>query len=218
MRNIRLIRKKERYGLTGWGWLTVLVFFLLAGWIIIKGIVPFLSKSDPVEARVMVVEGYIPDKSLHEIIRIFRENNYELLISTGPTYDQGFFATGIRSAAHLIGYSLLRLGFDSTKLAIVPVPGEIFRDRTYNSALVSRAYLEKNRPDIRRINLVSQSVHARRSCNLYRMAFPPEIEVGNIVIPTDGIRSGNWYRSSRGFRTVVNEAIAYLYVILFFHP
>lgn len=217
MQRIKLIAKRERYGLTGWGLLVVLTTIILAALFFLRGIVPFLSAEKTIGSKVLIVEGYVPDKSLKNIIRIFEEGNYALLITTGPAYDQGFFATGIQSAAHLIGKSLLTLGFDSTKLAIVPVPGEIFRDRTYNSALVTRQYLEKHYPDIRSVNLVSQSVHARRSRYLYRLAFEPEFEVGNIVMPTEGISPGDWYKSSRGFRTVINEAIAYLYVILFFH-
>lgn len=218
MRKIRFIRKKQCRRFTFWGWLLFLMLISFLVWIFIRSVVPFLTAENPVACKVMVVEGYVSDDALLDIREIFEAGNYDLLITTGPHYDQGYFITGVKSAAELIGRSLIRLGFDSTKLSIVPIPRRIFRDRTYNSALVTRQYLKTNHPDVKKINLVSQSVHARRSHYLYRMAYEPEYVVGNVVIQNENIQPGNWYKSSRGFRTVIDETIAYLYVVLFFFP
>lgn len=218
MRKIKFIRKKQCRRFTIWGWLLFLMLISFLVWVFIRSVVPFLTAESPVISRIMVVEGYVSDDALLDIREIFEAGNYDLLITTGPHYDQGYFITGVKSAAELIGRSLIRLGFDSAKLSIVPIPRRIFRDRTYNSALVTRQYLKTNHPDVKKINLVSQSVHARRSHYLYRMAYEPECEVGNIVIQNENIQPGNWYKSSRGFRAVINETIAYLYVVLFFFP
>ncbi len=218
MRRIGFIKKKNCYRLTLWGWAIIILVVMAMAFAFVRGIVPFLSSQHPAEARVMVVEGYLPDRSFEKVMGLFEEGNYDLLITTGPQFEQGFYATGILSSAGLVGKSLLAMGFDSTRLAIVPLPGYIYRDRTYHSAVFCKAYLQQHHPDVRHINLVSQSVHARRSRYLYRKAFGPQYEVGNIVIPTESINPTDWYKSSRGFRTVIDETIAYLYVILFFGP
>lgn len=218
MKKIKLASKRERWGLTANGWLLLLLVLALMFFIFVKKIVPFLSEEETVDARVMVVEGYVPDYAFQEIINVFNRDNYDLLIASGTYYDQGFFITGIETSAQLIANSLLFLGFDSTKLAVVPVPIGTHINRTYHSALITRAYLRQNYPTIDKINIFSLGPHARRSKCLFEMVYEPDIKVGNIVIPHVGINAKNWYKSSRGFRTVTNEVIAYIYVKLFFWP
>ena len=103
MKPIKLANKRERWGLTGWGWLVVLILLTVWIWLTARNIVPFLSKEETIAARVMVLEGYVPDYTYDEIMRIFNEEHYELLIATGTSYDQGFYISGISSAAELIG-------------------------------------------------------------------------------------------------------------------
>jgi hypothetical protein len=218
MRKIKLAAKRERWGLTPYGRLLFLVLLFFVCVVFMKSVVPFLSDENTIEARVMVVEGYIPDYAFPEIIEIFHEDNYDLIITSGTSFDQGFYVSGVETAADLIAQSLLNLGFDSSKMAVVPVPPGTFRDRTYNSALVTFNFLSQYHPEVRAINIISLGPHARRSRYLFEMVYEPEFEVGNIVIPQLGINKQNWHKSSRGFRTVINECIAYVYVKLFFWP
>lgn len=218
MAKIRLADKRVRCGLTLWGWLLLLIIFVLAGFILIKTIVPFLSVEQNIDSEVMIVEGYVAEYSYEHIINTFKEKNYRLLIASGTSYEQGFIISGFKTSADLIGQTLLFMGFDSTKLAIVPLSPEIQRDRTYNAALVVKKFLLENHPEVKKVNVISQSVHARRSLRLFRQAMGDEIEVGNIVIPADYFNKDDWYKTSRGFRAVTNEAIAYFYVLFFFHP
>lgn len=218
MAKIRLADKRVRWGLTVWGWLSLVILFTAGVVIFLKTIVPFLSIERTIDADVMIVEGYVPEYSYKKIMNIFDEKNYKLLIASGTSYEQGFIISGYATAADLIGQTLLFMGFDSTRLAIVPLSPEIQRDRTYNAALVVKKYLLENHPEVKMVNVISQSVHARRSLRLFRQAMGDEIEVGNIVIPADFFNADDWYKSSRGFRAVTNEAIAYFYVLFFFHP
>lgn len=218
MARIRLADKRIRWGLTLWGWMTLLVIMVLTGFVFVKTIVPFLSVEETIDSDVMIVEGYVAEYSYEHIISTFKEKNYRLLIASGTSYEQGFIISGFKTSADLIGQTLLLMGFDSTKLAIVPLSPKIQRDRTYNAALVVKKYLQENHPEIKKVNIISQSVHARRSLRLFRQAMGDEIEVGNVVIPSDFFNEDDWYKSSRGFRAVTNEAIAYFYVLFFFHP
>ena len=218
MRRFRIIRKRERWGLTIWGWLVLILFFIIAIIIFVRGIIPFLTPEHTLDSDIMIVEGYVPDYAFPFIIKTFNEKNYKLLITSGVSFDQGFYITGVKSAANLIYESMLKLGFDSTKMVLLPLPSGIFRDRTYNTALYIRKYFKDNNIDAKQFNLISLGVHSRRSLCLYKMVFEPKIKVGNIVITDRVYNSTNWYKSSRGFRTVLNETIGYFYVKCFFWP
>jgi hypothetical protein len=218
MKPIKLANKRERWGLTGWGWLAVLLLLTVWIWVTARNIVPFLSKEETIAARVMVLEGYVPDYAFPEIIRIFTEDNYEFLIATGTSYDQGFYISGVRSSAELIGKSLKNIGFDTTKMAVVPASSDVYRDRTFYTGQAVKTYLQKYRPEVKSINLVSVGVHARRSHYLYKLAIGSELKVGNIVIPDKNFNKKNWYKSSVGFRTVIFEMIGYLYIHWIFAP
>ncbi len=218
MKRFKLASRRERWGLTIYGWLLILMLLVLIFWGFVRFIVPFLSVEETMDAKIMVVEGYVPDYAYPGIIRIFREEDYEFIVTSGTSFDQGFYIAGVKTAADLIRNSLLKLGFDSTKVVAVPVPPEVYKDRTWHSALYTFNYLREHFPDVKKVNIVSLGPHARRSKYLFEMVYEPEIELGNIVIPHVSVRANDWYTSSRGFRTVLNESIAYLYARLFFRP
>lgn len=218
MRSFKLANKRERWGLTIYGWLFVFTLFTIAFLVYVKGIVAFLSAEDTIDAKIMVIEGYIPDYAYDEIIKSFNENNYEMIVTSGATFDQGFYLSGINTSAGLIRNSLLELGFDSAKVVAVPVPANVYKDRTYHSAIYSHKYIREHFPDVKSVNIVSLGPHATRSLYLFRMVYEPEIQVGNIVIPHISISTNNWYKSSRGFKGVMDETTSYFYVRFFFWP
>ncbi len=218
MKRIKLVSKRERWGLTLYGWLLVGVALLVFVGGYIRNVVPFLSVQNTIEAKIMILEGYIPDHAYPIIINIFYEDNYDLIITSGTTFDQGFYISGVETAAGLIRNSLLNLGFDSCKVVAVPVSPGVFKDRTYNSALYTKKYISENLPETKSINIVSLGTHSRRSKYLFKMVYEPHINVGNIVIPSKGISRYNWYKSSRGFKSIITETISYYYVLFFFWP
>jgi len=66
--------------------------------------------------------------------------------------------------------------------------------------------------------LVSMGPHARRSRLLFAKAFSPEVRVGIISLEERDFDPAHWWTSSQGFRTVVDELIAYSYARLLFRP
>jgi len=51
---------------------------------------------------------------------------------------------------------------------------------------------------------------------LYEKAFGKGSEVGIIAVPDHGYDAKRWWASSKGFRDVTDEAIAYVYARLIF--
>jgi hypothetical protein len=147
----------------------------------------------------------------------FRKGNYKLLITTGTPLEMGHLLIAYDNTASLTGASLLKAGFDSTQLAIVPSK-EIRNDRTYNSARELAQWLKKNRPDVKAVNLMSMGVHGGRSRLLFQEALGDSIRVGIISINNFYYGKRDWWKSGKGFRETMNEAFGYLYTRFFFRP
>ncbi len=183
-----------------------------------RNIVPFLSKSTPNDARVVIIEGYVEDHAYPFFLEKIAKINPTVIITTGVPLDQGFYISNLPSTAHLVARSLAALGVDTALVKVVPPNQDVQVNRTYNSAIAARAYIEQHYPDTEKVILFSTAVHARRSHYLFKKVFQPGISVGNFVAPSPYIRRTDWHKTSRAFRVVLSETIAWLYVRLFFYP
>ncbi len=92
------------------------------------------------------------------------------------------------------------------------------RDRTYSAAIALRDWLAQNNPGVKRLNVLTRGVHARRSRLLFKKAFGNEVEIGIIAVPDSAYDASHWWRYSEGVKEIVSEGAAYLYVRLFFYP
>ncbi len=212
-----LVSRKERWGLTRWGWLILMIIILLPNIIIFANLYRILAPVDRVKTDVLVLEGFISDYVLETAIKEFRDHQYHLLITTGTPLEWGHLLVAYDNTARLAASSLIKLGFDSTKLAVVGTK-EIRNDRTYNSALELKEWLKKNRPQVKALNLMTMSVHGARSRKMFQAALGDSIKVGIISVENFYYNAHNWWRSSKGFRETMNEAFGYFYVQLFFRP
>jgi len=173
----------------------------------------FLSLNRPVKTDVLVVEGWLPDYALEASMGIFRSGNYKKIVTTGGPLSVGSYLKEFADLAHLSQATLLALGMKESEVVAVPAP-EVYRDRTFHSALAVKEWLLKNDMKIRRMNLVSLGPHARRSANLFQEVFQGEVEIGSISIEPRDYDSDRWYASSEGVRSTLNEAIAYMYTVI----
>jgi hypothetical protein len=216
-KNYHLVSKKERWGLTRWGWLLLLTIFLLLNILFFANLYKILAPVEREKTDILVLEGFISDDVMETAIKEFKDYHYQLLITTGTPLEWGHLLVEYNNTAILAGASLLKLGFDSTKLVMVGTK-EIRNDRTYNSALELKSWLSKNRPDVKSINLMTMSVHGARSRKMFQEALGDTIRVGIISLKNFYYGPGDWWKSSKGFRETMNEAIGYFYVKFFFQP
>jgi len=212
-----LVNRRERWGLSLWGWL---VLFCIILFLVIWGFSNLYTLLSPVKrekTEILILEGFISDYVLQDAINEFKTNDYKLLITTGTPLEYGELLAPFKNTAKIAGMSLLKLGFDSTKLVMVGTD-EIRNDRTYNSAIALRHWLKKNKPGIKAINLMTMSVHGARSQLLFKAALGDTIRVGIISLRNfyDGPHS--WWKTSKGVRETLNEAIGYFYVRFLFRP
>ncbi|MBF2026668.1 MAG: YdcF family protein [Oscillatoriales cyanobacterium C42_A2020_001] len=182
--------------------------------VVVKNLYPFLATTNPVKADILVVEGWLPDSAIEAAIAEFQQGEYQQIMVTGGPIPQGSYLLKYKTYAELAAATLLALGLDSAKVVTVPAP-YVIKDRTFTAANALKQKLCDSISTVQAINLLTLSVHARRSQYVYQKALGPEVEVGVISINDPSYDSTRWWSSSSGFKWVMIEAISYLYIRLF---
>jgi len=108
-------------------------------------------------------------------------------------------------------------GLNNANIKILPTP-ESAQNRTFLSAVIVRDWLQKQNIKIKKINLYSQGVHARRTKALYEMAFGDQYKIGINAGKTTEYKLGNWWKSSAAAKAVITETIGLIWVKCCFYP
>jgi hypothetical protein len=170
----------------------------------------FLSPNQSVPGGVLVVEGWVPAYAAKATLEEFRRHPYLGIYATGEPMEEGNPYIGYHDYAEFTAERLKLAGAPADQIHTVPAPF-VGKDRTYTTAEVLKKRLESEGVSTAKVNLVTLGPHARRSRLLYERAFGPGSQIGIISIPDQEFDAAHWWRSSSGFRTVVSEAIAFLY-------
>ncbi|MEM8829891.1 MAG: YdcF family protein [Cyanobacteria bacterium P01_G01_bin.19] len=205
-----LISYQPRWGLTFGGWLAILCAITFLFWLLLFRLEPFLAYSAPVDADILVVEGWIADEGIMGAIDEFERNPYKLIVTAGSPFGRGEYLSEYRDFANLSKATMVELGFDPQKIQPVPTP-QVIRDRTLTSAGAVKQWLNSAKVEPKGINVYTLDVHSRRTWLLYQQVFSPEVTVGIISHPPLDYDPNRWWASSEGFRKVFSEATAYLY-------
>lgn len=199
------------------GWLLLVVVFGTVGIVAIRGAYPFLAVNDPKPGGVLVVEGWAADYALEAAVAEFKQFSYEKLYVTGGPIEFGAPLSSHKTYAELGAATLLALGMSTN--VVQPVPGpSVKQDRTYACAVALRKWVDEHGTQVTRINLLTVGPHARRSRLLFQKSFGKDMPIGVLAITEPDYDTRYWWRSSRGFRAVTDEAIAYLYARFLFRP
>jgi hypothetical protein len=89
-------------------------------------------------------------------------------------------------------------------------------DRTYASALALKNWLGSHGVVETNLNVISLGPHSRRSRLLFEKALGKDYKVGIIAIENQEYDAKQWWASSAGVRSMLDEIIAYLYTRLSF--
>jgi uncharacterized SAM-binding protein YcdF (DUF218 family) len=194
----------------------VLVIVLILCYLFFIRIHTFLSPVKPLQdAQVLVVDAWLNDMELSEAVAIYNSGHYTHVLVPGGILERSLFFPGISNAGELTAITLMYKGIPPEKIHALNVK-HVKRDRTYQSALTVKQWLIQNKTE-GSVNLFTSSTHSRRSWMLYKKAFGDR-NTGIIASQTIDYDHERWWKSSKGFRTVTSEFIAFLYAFLFFHP
>jgi hypothetical protein len=209
-----LFSYKAQWGLTFLGWLVVGVVLAVITWLILIKIHPFLAPVQLVKAEILLLEGWVSDDVIVGAIAEFNQGNYQLLITTGSPLVKGHFLSEYKNFADLTASTLICLGFAPEKIVSIPSPVAKV-NRTYVATLAVRDWLLNSGKSVQGVNIYSYDVHTRRSWLLYQKTLSPGFQVGAIAHYSELYNPDTWWTSSAGVRTILPEAIAYLYARLF---
>ena len=210
--------RKERWSLSWRGRLIVASAVLLVGALVFKGVYPFLATTDPVNANILVVEGWIHEYGIRAAVKEFQSNHYEHVFATGgPVAGSGGYINDFCTSASVGAELLKKWGLPDERLQMVP-SRVMDRDRTYGSAVALRNWFRDHNMAVSSIDVVTEDLHARRTRLLFQKALGDKVAVGVIAIPNPDYDAKRWWRYSAGLKEVVSEAAAYAYARLLFYP
>ncbi len=215
--HFHLFVKKQCRRLTIWGWLVLLLLALLAFRLWLGTVCHWLSLNEPVKAKTLVVEGWIEDYALKHAVDFYRKNNYRHLIVTGLPITQWRDYVSYKNTAQGAVAVMKGYGFKDTVFEAV-IPLSVTINRTYNTAVATRLLFEKHPEFGKSFNIYSVGVHARRTHLMFERAFGEAYKIGIIADTDRTFDPKHWWRTSKGFRNVSNEFVAFSYVWAFFHP
>jgi hypothetical protein len=174
----------------------------------------FLAKNAPIDADILVVEGWLPDYAIDVALDKFRQGSYDRVVTIGGPISRGSYLFKYQTFAELAAATLQERGLDPQYLLAVPYCTES-TNRTYDTATDLKVWLHSAQLQFNSIDLLTLGTHSRRSWILFKKAFEPEVKIGTIAVEPLHYDSRQWWKSSEGARTILSEFIAYIYTRLF---
>ncbi len=214
--SVSIFQRKIVWVPTWKGWVLFISLLLVLLTLLKTTIYSFLATNEPYKNGVLVVEGSLPDYAFDSAIIAFNSLNCEKLLITGGPVPLGTYS-GFQTYVDVGVAKLKQLGFDPTKIVALPSK-KVLRDRTYTNALTVNIWLKTAAIQNHTVNILTIGPHARRSKLLYTKAIGEKYQFGIISLDDLSYNHNKWWKSSIGFRIVVGEALAYLYVKCFFIP
>jgi len=204
-----LIKRRISWRLTWLGWLALLFSFGAASSVWLLGGEAFLAISDPLPARVLIVEGWIGAEAVRAAVDEFRRGHYERAITTGGLSGE-YWSEQRWNFAEAAKYQLSKYGVPQDQVTSAPLPATE-SDRTYASAVAARECLNALGFARGKVNVFTQNVHARRSRLVFQRAFGSSIQVGVVAWRPAGYDDIAWWRSGPRSEEFLKETAGYTF-------
>lgn len=171
----------------------------------------FLAISNPVQANVLVVEGWVWESAaMQEVAEEFNRGKYVVVVTVGILAGKQVSGAMDENDAVQAAEQLRKLGVDDHAIEVLTVPN-VDRHRTYTSALAVKHWLVDSKVHAIGINVFTLGAHARKSLVLFKRAFGEGIPVGVIAGTEDRYDPQRWWLSMSGIATVLRKTVGYLY-------
>jgi hypothetical protein len=197
------------------GWLAIILILGATGYGAIHELHPFLAPIDPLPDGALVIEGWVDDAGVRKAVQWAEQRHYSPVFVTGGPITKGASFSEFGNLAEWTASSIRQRSEGRIEPQAVPFE-QTSRDRTYTSAIALKAWMQQHGGIPPRFTVFSEGPHSRRSSLLFKKAFGDSAKIGVIASPPENYDAQHWWKSSEGFRTVTDEAIAYLYARLLF--
>ncbi|MCP4745013.1 MAG: hypothetical protein GY874_02575 [Desulfobacteraceae bacterium] len=173
---------------------------------------PFLAVNKPIDAKVLVIEGWIPQASLKYAIEVFKNQPYELILTNGGKLKDTNKNQSTKTYAGLCKDNLIRMGIDENLIIAIPTKN-VSSKRTLSYAQSTIDWLRNNRQSTHAVNILTLDAHARKTYVLFKKVSKKQIGIGVISAPATGYNPFYWYFSVKGIGFVIKNFIGYLYAL-----
>lgn len=210
-----LATRRMAWRLTWRGWLLVLTFFLVSGWMLKLFAYSFLAPLQPVPSSLLIFEGWSPTSTAKQVADLFHSGHFQkVLVVRALTDSTNIYESG-RFAGDYMKNLIVEDGVPQSCVSII-FPLVAKKDRTYHSALAAKQWMMQQGISLKAIDVATLGPHARRSRLLYERAFGDGTQMGIVPLADDQYTAEDWWRTSAGVREVIGESIAYLYARILF--
>jgi len=166
----------------------------------------FLAVTNATGQGILVVEAWIPNKTLQEAARISQSGAYRYLVVIGSQIDASDTS---RNYADLAVENLAKLGAGQNKVVKIATPYQS-ETRTFAEAEAFRKWLLGSGVETCCIDVFTVGVHARKSWITFQAVLGNTYHVGVIAGPEE-YNPKYWVVSRRGLWLVLRNLTGYLY-------
>ena len=190
-------------------WVTSLICAVLI--FMVMSIYKFLAVTRPLGDGILVVDAWIPARTLAESVSVFNSGRYRyLVVLGGPTQEIGKASHSPVADADLAANTLEKLGLDTRTLVRIRVPDDS-SGRTLRRAAAFRNWLDSSQASACSVDVFTAGVHARKSWILFRHALGSRYRVGIVAGNEFRYPPRFWFISRTGIRIVSRNLAGYLY-------
>ena len=186
----------------------IFVMFLL----ILNNIHPFLAKDDPIQGEILVFEGWVynKDNAVSEALSEFERGNYKMIVTVGLESDNNNDdnSTGQNYAESAKNAFILK-GISEQKIVGVSAP-DVQKQKTFSMALAFKMWLLKSGFNIKKVNVFTFGVHARKSEVVFKQVLEPGIKVGVIAAKPTHYNPKYWWITKTGWKWVIYDLAKYI--------
>ena len=208
----RLWRRRSLWWPTATGWVLLLLAAGSAGAVWWFHGEDFLAVTDRPGQDVLVVEGWIGNSGIRAAAAEFLAGHYHYVIATGGLTSERWDREQW-SYAEMAERDLLAAGVPASAILVAkprPTPDQ----RTFETAVATRAVLERRAIAVHSLTIFTLGAHARRSRLIFRRVFPSGLPLGAIAWQPAADRDLPWWRSSERAEDFLKETAGLAYEFL----
>lgn len=176
------------------------LFFLVTS----QRVYRFLSDDHPVAAQVLVVQGWVVGPWIKGMVTSeIERGGYKHIIITGTEEE-------VVPAKEL----LIENGISQEIISSAVIINKKKQHRTFHEAFGLKYYLEDNMPGLRAVNVVTASIHGKKTHIIFKKVLGDSLQVGIITGKRGAGDPSRWRRSLPGIKKMVKYSIGYLYAVI----
>jgi hypothetical protein len=181
---------------------------VVAAYLFLRNIHPFLAVNEPVSADVMIVEGWVPEYVVDAAVVEYASGSYKKIYVSGLE-SAGPAADGTQVVRHM-----LRSGVEPSTITLAAAPPTRWNRTSSMARAVSQAVRRSGQP-LSAVNVVTLGPHGRQSRLAYQRILGRNTAVGVITVPKDDYDSRRWWASEAGIRKTLKDFLGWLRELIF---